>query len=188
MDKKFIYGIISVALLFLILGFIFLTQKSKAQGGDIMDLKLNSSAFENNQTIPDKYTCSGADVSPPLSWEDVPENTKSFALIADDPDAPMGTWVHWVIYNIPAEVRQLQEGIPTDETLDNGALQGRNDFRRIGYGGPCPPPGPAHHYYFKLYALDSMLELSSGATKSQVEDAMEGHILDKTELIGLYSR
>ncbi|NOX87639.1 MAG: YbhB/YbcL family Raf kinase inhibitor-like protein [Calditrichaeota bacterium] len=163
------------------------TKVEAKKGGSVKTMKLTSSVFEEGSMIPSKYTCDGADVSPPLAWSDVPDKTKSFALISDDPDAPMGTWVHWVIYNIPDSVRQLPEGVPADEKLKNGAVQGTNDFRRIGYGGPCPPSG-VHRYYFKLYALDTMLNLKPGATKAELLKAMEGHILGKTELMGKYSR
>lgn len=151
-------------------------------------MEIKSSAFKTQERIPTKYTCDGADISPPLSWTDVPEKTQSFALISDDPDAPMGTWVHWVIYDLPADTRELHEGIAKKETLENGAKQGITDFRKVGYGGPCPPPGPAHRYFFKLYALDTKLGLPPRATKKDVEKAMKGHILAQTELIGLYKR
>lgn len=137
--------------------------------------------------IPQQYTCDGEDISPSLSWTDVPENAKSFVLISDDPDAPMGTWVHWVIYNIPANVKELAEGISADKQLMNGALQGINDFRKIGYGGPCPPRGK-HRYYFKLYALDTKLNLPAGASKKEVEKAIQDHILDQAKLMGIYQR
>src|SRR5215831_17431918 len=118
-----------------------------------MAFELKSTAFKANDAIPRNYTCDGSDRSVPLTWTDPPAGTKSLALIADDPDAPRGTWVHWVLYDVPATVKDLPEGLPAEEKLDNGATQGRNDFGKIGYGGPCPPPGPLHHYHFKLYAL-----------------------------------
>src|SRR5262249_16334726 len=124
----------------------------------------------------------------PLAWMDPPSGVKSFALIADDPDAPRGTWVHWVLYDLPADTTGLEEGVPTKETLQNGANQGQNDFGKVGYGGPCPPPGPAHHYHFKLYALADEIHLKAGATKQQLLDAMKGHILAQTELVGTYKR
>jgi Raf kinase inhibitor-like YbhB/YbcL family protein len=153
-----------------------------------MAFELRSSAFRQNQAIPKKYTCDGSDVSVPLSCNDPAHEATSFALIADDPDAPRGTWVHWVLYDLPADTRELAEGIPAKETLDDGAKQGKNDFGKIGYGGPCPPPGPVHHYHFKLYALDKMVGLRPGATKQQLLDAMKGHILAQAELIGTYKR
>ncbi|MFZ0033748.1 MAG: YbhB/YbcL family Raf kinase inhibitor-like protein [Sedimentisphaerales bacterium] len=160
---------------------------SKAAGGEKMEIKVTSSAFAEGGLIPAKYTCDGSDISPPLQWEDVPKETKSIALISDDPDAPMGTWVHWVIFGLPAETRELKENIPPDKTLPNGAKQGLTDFGRIGYGGPCPPSG-THRYFFKIYALDTKLDLAAGATKSQLLKAMEGHILGQGQLIGKYKR
>lgn len=150
-------------------------------------MTLTSSAFTHGAMIPKDYTCDGKDISPPLSWSDPPEKTQSFALIMDDPDAPMGTWVHWVIYNIPATARGLPEGVPKDADLPDGSRQGRNSWRRIGYGGPCPPSG-THRYFFKLYALDTVLTLASGATKDELLKAMEGHILAQAEFMGRYSR
>jgi Raf kinase inhibitor-like YbhB/YbcL family protein len=152
-----------------------------------MQIKIKSLAFEAGGMIPSKFTCDGPDVSPALEWESVPENAKTLAIICDDPDAPMGTWVHWVIFNIPAGLGGLEEDVPADEVLSSGAIQGINDFRRIGYGGPCPPSG-IHRYFFKIYALDTELDLKPGATKSQVLEAMEGHILAQGELMGRYSR
>jgi Raf kinase inhibitor-like YbhB/YbcL family protein len=152
-----------------------------------MEIKIMSSAFEQDGMIPSKYTCDGADISPPLQWDAVPEDTKSIALINDDPDAPMGTWVHWVLYNLPADTRELAEDIPPEETLPNGAKQGITDFGRIGYGGPCPPGG-THRYFFRIYALDTQLALEAGASKSQLLKAMEGHILAQGELMGKYKR
>ena len=151
-------------------------------------LTLKSSAFGAGGTIPKKHTCDGADVSPPLTWNDPPAATQSFALIADDPDAPVGTWVHWVFFDLPAKARELPEGVAKQEELAEGSRQGRNDFRKIGYGGPCPPPGGPHRYFFKLYALDAKLNLKAGATKADVEKAMQGHILAQGELMGRYGR
>lgn len=151
-----------------------------------MAFELKSAAFENGGHIPKKYTCDGPDVSPPLSWTDPPEGTRSLALICDDRDAPVGSWVHWVLFGLPPETRELTEGVPTQRTLPRGGKQGRNDFRRIGYGGPCPPRGPAHRYFFKLYALDAEPDLMPGATKREFVRAIEGHILAETELMGRY--
>lgn len=153
-----------------------------------MKLTLTSSAFEAGGTIPKKFTCDGPDVSPALNWNDPPAGTQSFALIADDPDAPVGTWVHWVLYDLPADARSLVENMPKQEQLSNGACQGRNDFGKIGYGGPCPPPGKPHRYFFKLYALDAKLNLKAGAAKADAEKAMQGHILAQGELMGRYGR
>jgi len=150
-----------------------------------MDLK--SSVFEIGGMIPPKYTCDGSDMSPPLSWSAVPAKTKSLALIADDQDAPRGTWVHWVAWNIPATVPSLEEGVPKRDTFPNGMKQGTTDFRSIGYGGPCPPSG-THRYFFKLYALDATLNLPPGTTKKDLETAMKGHVLAQSELMGMYAR
>ena len=153
-----------------------------------MSMAVKSSVFQNQQPIPAKYTCQGEDISVPLSWSDPPEGAQSFALIVDDPDAPGGTWVHWVLYDLPANARELREAVPASETLDNGAKQGTNDFKRIGYGGPCPPPGATHRYFFKLYALDQKLNLTSGATKQQLLDAMKGHVKAEAQVVGTFRR
>jgi Raf kinase inhibitor-like YbhB/YbcL family protein len=152
-----------------------------------MDIKVTSSAFPADGMIPAKYTCDGADVSPPLKWDSVPDGTKSIALVSDDPDAPMGTWVHWVLFNLPADAGELPENVPTDGTLPNGVKQGTTDFGRTGYGGPCPPSG-THRYFFKIYALDTMLDLPAGARKSDLLRAMENHILAEGQLMGKYKR
>ena len=152
-----------------------------------MDIKITSSAFEDGGLIPAKYTCDGADISPPLHWDAVPEGTQGITLICDDPDAPMGTWVHWVIFGLSAETTELAENIPPDSNLPNGARQGVSDFGRIGYGGPCPPSG-THRYFFKIYALDTEINLAAGASKSELLKAMEGHILGQGQLIGKYKR
>jgi hypothetical protein len=145
------------------------------------NMKLSSQAFENGGSIPREYTCDDADVSLPLTFSEVPENAQSLALIMDDPDAPMGTWVHWLVWNIPPNTTGLSKG-------ENITFpQGKNDFGKLYYGGPCPPSG-THRYYFKLYALDTMLDLTAGATKKQLEDAMKGHIIEETQLMGTYSR
>ena len=155
-----------------------------------MAFSLSSPAFKEGATIPGKYTCDGADVSPSLSWSGAPPGTVTFALIADDPDAPAGTWVHWVLYDLPAATTQLAENVERSDAPASlgGARQGRTDFRRPGYGGPCPPPGPAHRYFFKLYALDAPLKLQAGATKWDVEAAMQGHVLGTAQLMGTYAR
>lgn len=153
-----------------------------------MAFELTSSAFQPDEMIPRKYTCDGADISVPLRWSDPPVGTKSFALIADDPDAPRGTWVHWVLYDLPPGTRELPEGVPTQEVLPSGARQGVNDFKKVGYGGPCPPRGPAHRYFFKLYALDRPTSLPPRATKQQLLDAVKGHVLAEAQLVGRYRR
>jgi Raf kinase inhibitor-like YbhB/YbcL family protein len=151
-------------------------------------MQLTSTAFAEGQPIPSKYTCDGENVSPPLAWNGVPEGTKSIALIVDDPDAPAGTWVHWVLYDLPGTARELPEALPKSQYIPGGAEQGLNDFKHLGYGGPCPPGGKAHRYYLKLYALDRVLELKPGATKKEVESAMEKHILAQGQLMGTYKR
>jgi hypothetical protein len=153
-----------------------------------MTLALKISAFSNGGEIPRKYTCSSADMSPALNWNGVTPAAHSLALIADDPDAPKGTWTHWLVWNIPAHLTSLPEGVPTREILDNGASQGTNDFNRIGYGGPCPPPGKPHHYIFKLYALDTKLALHAGASRKDLERALRGHVLAQAEWVGVYKR
>lgn len=162
------------------------TRRDK-KGGNNMEIEITSSAFADGGMVPSKYTCDGSDISPPLQWEAVPEATRSIALISDDPDAPVGTWVHWVLYDLPAETRELEENIPPDKTLPSGAKQGLSDFGRIGYGGPCPPSG-THRYFFKIYALDTKLKLPAGAKKSELLKAMEGHIIGQGQLIGKYKR
>jgi Raf kinase inhibitor-like YbhB/YbcL family protein len=156
--------------------------------GGAMSFQISSAALSNGESIPKKFTCDGPDVSPQLSWKDAPAATQSWALIVDDPDAPVGTWVHWVLYALPANTRELREGVEKREQIAAGGLQGRNDFRKIGYGGPCPPPGTPHRYYFKLYALDTKLDLKAGATKAELERAMKGHIVGETQLMGRYGR
>ena len=157
--------------------------------GGAMAFELTSSAFGANQTIPKKHTCDGGDASPPLAWKDPPAATKTFALVCDDPDAPAGTWVHWVAWDMPPTLRALPENVAKAPTLDDGTRQGTNDFKRVGYGGPCPPPGHGpHRYVFKLYAIDSVLGIAPGSTKAALEKAITGHTLARTELIGRYER
>ena len=152
-----------------------------------MTIQVTSTAFAEGELIPPDYTADGPNISPPLQWQGAGEAAVSIALINDDPDAPVGTWVHWVLYNLPGETTSLPENIPPDATLDNGGVHGTTDFGRIGYGGPAPPSG-THRYYFKIYALDCMLDLAPGATKAQVEKAMKGHILAEGQLMGKYKR
>jgi Raf kinase inhibitor-like YbhB/YbcL family protein len=159
-----------------------------AESKTSQNFTVTSSAFQSSADIPRKYTCDAEDISPPLRWANAPARTKSFALIADDPDAPGGTWVHWVIYDLPPETKELAEGAAKSETLANGAKQGVNDFRKVGYGGPCPPAGASHRYYFKLYALDAPTNLKPRATKQQLLEAIKGHALGEAELIGRYKR
>ena len=153
-----------------------------------MHIQLSSPSFSSGQVIPVRHSCDGGDASPPLSWTGVPAGAKSLALICDDPDAPAGTWVHWVIYAIPPATTELPEGVAAAESGPGGARQGTNDFKRLGYGGPCPPAGKPHRYFFKLYALDQEPALTPGATKRQLLDAMEDHVLGQGELMGTYQR
>jgi Raf kinase inhibitor-like YbhB/YbcL family protein len=157
-------------------------------GGRNVAFSISSSDFENGGDIPKKFTCDGADISPELSWTDPPAGTQSFALIADDPDAPAGTWTHWVLYDLAAETHNLAENVPKIDQLPGGGMQGRNDFRKIGYGGPCPPAGNPHRYFFKLYALDSKPNLKPGASRQEVEQAIKSHTLGKTQVMGKYQR
>jgi Raf kinase inhibitor-like YbhB/YbcL family protein len=159
-----------------------------AQGGRTMALAISTTSFQNGGDIPRKFTCDGADVSPELSWTGAPTSTQSFALVADDPDAPVGTWTHWVLFDLPATTKDLPEGVSKIDELPTGGRQGRNDFRKIGYGGPCPPPGKPHRYFFKLYALDGKLNLKPGASKQEVEQAMQGHVVAQAEWMGKYRR
>jgi len=155
---------------------------------DTMELQLSSRAFENDQRIPVKYTADGADVSPPLAWTGVPDSAQAFVLICDDPDAPVGNWIHWVLYDIPGDARELPENVPPEESVLESAKQGKNDFRKLGYGGPAPPPGKPHRYIFTLYAIDAPTGLPAGAGKQEVLQAIEGHVAAKSQLTGIYSR
>ncbi|MCX7120433.1 MAG: YbhB/YbcL family Raf kinase inhibitor-like protein [Gammaproteobacteria bacterium] len=147
-------------------------------------MKLTSNAFLNGELIPRQYTCDGSDLSPQLHWNGAPENTRSFVLIVDDPDAPMGNWDHWLLFNIPSNVNQLKENIAE---LPSGTNEGKNSWEKTGYGGPCPPSN-IHRYFFKLYALDNLLPLKNGVTKEEIIKAMQGHILAHAELLGRYER
>lgn len=159
-----------------------------AQNSEKALMQLASTAFTESEPIPAKYTCDGENVSPPLKWTGVPVGVKSFALIADDPDAPAGTWVHWVLFDLPATSTELPEGLPRSQFIPGGAKQGLNDFKHLGYGGPCPPAGKPHRYFFKLYALDCVLDLKPGATKKEVERAIDKHTLAQGQLMGVYKR
>jgi len=164
-----------------------LIEKLEVKGGVPLTLQLTSPAFSQGSAIPRKYTCDGDDISPELNWTSPKTGTQSFALILEDPDAPGGNWVHWVIFNIPATQRSLPEEISTEANLPNGIIQGVTDFRKTGYGGPCPPSG-VHRYYFKLYALDATLSLPARATRNDVLNAVKNHVLETAELMGTYSR
>ena len=154
---------------------------------DKAEIKLTSVAFKDGEPIPRPYTCDGVNISPPLEWSGVPRTAKTIAIICDDPDAPGGTWVHWVLYNLPADNIGLVENLPATETLKAGGFQGKNDFGKIGYGGPCPPSG-THRYFFKIYALDSELPLKAGATKAELMKAMDDHVVSQGQLMGTYRR
>jgi Raf kinase inhibitor-like YbhB/YbcL family protein len=164
------------------------SQEPKSAAGDAVKIQLASAAFAYGRPIPVKYTGDGPDISPPLAWTNAPAGTKSFTLIADDPDAPAGTWTHWVIYDLPPGTAALAEDTPKLDFLPNGAKQGLNDFKRTGYNGPAPPPGKPHRYFFKLYALDAVLDLKSGATTADLLKAMAGHVLGEGRLMGTFQR
>ncbi len=153
----------------------------------VKDMELTSNAFANGESVPARHSCDGEDISPSLEWSQPPQNTQSFTLICDDPDAPRGTWVHWVVFNLPSETRVLPEGVTSESGLPAGSLHGKNNWGDTEYGGPCPPGG-THRYYFKLYALDTTLDLKTGAGKSDVLHAMDGHVLAQAELMGTYER
>jgi Raf kinase inhibitor-like YbhB/YbcL family protein len=157
-------------------------------GENNMAFAISSNSFGNGESIPKKFTCDGEDVSPALSWNEAPAGTKSFALLADDPDAPVGNWNHWTLWNAPAESRGLPEGTRKVAQLPDGTQQGLNDFRKVGYNGPCPPPGKPHRYYFKLFALDTKLTLKEKSGKQELETAMKGHVLGQAEWMGRYGR
>ena len=159
-----------------------------ARGGTTMAFDLTSSAFTTGATIPQKHTCDGGDASPPLAWTDPPSGTKALALVCEDPDAPAGTWVHWVLYDLPATARSLPEGVAAAPSGPDGSRQGRNDFKKIGYGGPCPPSGPPHRYFFRLYALDAPTGLEPGATRAELAKAVAPHTRGTAELMGRYGR
>jgi len=162
--------------------------ESEDHGSSPDAFSIRAEAFNPGGDIPRKFSCQGSDTSPALVWTDPPAGTQSIVLIVDDPDAPAGTWVHWVLYDLPPSARRLREALPPTAEVAGGGRQGANDFGKTGYGGPCPPPGKPHRYFFKLYALDSTLNLKAGATKADVEQAMKGHVLAKTEVMGRYAR
>ena len=153
-----------------------------------MALELSSPAFKAGEYIPEVFSCGGRDISPSLTWQGVPPGTVTLALTCTDPDAPVGIWVHWIIFNLPASLRGLEDNFPVRANLPSGIRQGMNDFRKIGYLGPCPPPGRPHRYFFRLYALDRQLDLPAGVSRPDLEKAMKGHILEEAELMGLFRR
>ena len=159
----------------------------KAESSTNLNITVSSDAFQEGEMIPKKYTCDGEDVSPSVSWTGLPAETKSVVLVCDDPDAPGDTWVHWILYNLPPNSGGLPEGVPPAEMLDGGGNHGINSWNRYGYGGPCPPSG-VHRYFFKIYALDTVLDIDARATEKNVLQAMEGHILIQGQLMGKYSR
>ena len=181
-----LFGCVAGALLCLVLGLAVSAQEAqKKEAGPV--LKLSSSSFEADQDIPAKYSCDGSNASPALAWTDAPAATRSFALIMDDPDVPAETVVHWLIYDIPGDTRSLPEGVPTKKKLADGSEQGRNVRKKPGYTGPCPEKGgPAHHYFFKLYALDAKTGLKPNAKREELEAAMKGHILAQAQVIGRF--
>ncbi len=191
--RKPLTGLATVGLLIVALacgnGAEGLTAKQE-EGATVPDLELTSAAFADGELIPQKFTCDGEGISPPLAWEHVPDGTTSFALLVEDPDAPSGTFDHWLLYNLPADITALSEGVPTDKALHDGALQGTNDFGEIGYGGPCPPSGPAHRYVFTLKALSDRLDAQAGLRKSELLDAIDNQVevLDEAALTGEYAR
>ncbi|MDI3544780.1 MAG: hypothetical protein PWP68_197 [Rikenellaceae bacterium] len=176
-----------IHLLLLITLTFFTSIQCKNKTNMSANIIVKSNSFSDGGMIPAKYTCDGANISPQLSWDNAPKGTKSFVLICEDPDAPMGTFTHWILYDIPADVHELSENLPKDKILPNGAKQGIADFKKIGYGGPCPPNG-THRYYFKLYALDTLLNLEPGLKKEDILKAMNGHILAQGQIMGKYAR
>lgn len=176
-----------INLLFLITLIFFTSNQCKNKSDMSTNIIVKSDSFSDGGMIPAKYTCDGANISPQLSWENVPKDTKSFVLICEDPDAPMGTFTHWIMYDIPANIRELPENLPKDKVLENEAKQGTTDFKKLGYGGPCPPSG-THRYYFKLFALDTLLNLEPGVKKETLLKAMDSHIIAQGEIMGKYAR
>jgi len=163
-------------------------ESGRMEKSKIETITVTSSAFLEGEMIPTKYTCDGPDLSPPLAWSKVPRGTASLALICEDPDAPRGIWVHWVVWGLPADSTSLPEAVTTDRILSTDARQGKNDFGKFGYGGPCPPPGKPHRYYYRLYALDHKIPLDPGATRKDLLAAMEGHVIGEGALMGRYGR
>jgi hypothetical protein len=173
-------------LILVVLALVVPTEVRGQQTSSMMELKTTS--FAPGDFIPKRFTCDAANVSPALAWTDPPTGTQSFAIIEDDPDAPSGTFVHWLVYNLPADYRGLPEALPRNDQMAGGGRQGTNDFSRTGYGGPCPPPGKPHRYFIRLYALDAKLDLRPAARRQELEAAMKGHILAQAELMGRYQR
>jgi len=180
--------VVNLSLCILLCGAGAVGAQAQTSGGGAMSFSVTTKAFAPGGDIPRQYTCDGQDLSPALEWNGAPAATKSFALIADDPDAPVGTWTHWVLFDLPASADNLPESVPKTADLSGGGHQGRNDFGKTGYGGPCPPPGKPHRYFFKLYALDAPLNLKGGASRADVEKAMKGHVLGEAQVMGKFKR
>ena len=178
-------GINKTLLTYLLIIGVFYSQDTPK--GKKMEIIVTSSAFKEGEMIPSKYTCDGINISPPINWHTSVNGIKTFALISDDPDAPTGDWVHWIVFNIPPNIRELREDCKANRNLPDEALMGTNGFRTISYGGPCPPSG-IHRYFFKIYALDIVLHLKAGATKKELLEAIKEHILAQGQLMGLYKR
>jgi len=180
---KKVLTILILLLAIIVIALFIISKKPEVmkESSVLSNMKIESTAFQNNQSIPSLYTCDGANINPPLTFSDIPAGAKSLALIMDDPDAPMGTWDHWIIFNIPPETKEIKEGLVPEGVL------GVTSFRKTGYGGPCPPDRE-HRYFFKLYALDTILNLPEGSSKKEVEVAMSGHIIAQAELVGKYNR
>ena len=181
---------IKIACLLVLASFTLMAQGQSASsaGGHAVPFTLTSSAFASGATMPDPYTCKGEDISPALEWNNAPAKTASFALVMDDPDAPAGDWVHWVLWDVPASKHALAENVAKSEQLEDGSRQGRNSFNRTGYSGPCPPPGQRHRYFFRLYALDSKITIAPGADRAALEAATKGHVLATAEYVGTFHR
>ncbi len=172
----------------LILAMLMFAVPERVPGQQAAKMELKTTSFEPGGFIPKRFTCEAADVSPALSWGDPPAGTQSFAIIEDDPDAPSGTFVHWLVYDLPAAYRRLPEALSGNDQMAGGGRQGTNDFSRTGYSGPCPPPGKPHRYFIRLYALDGKLDLRPAATRKELDSAMRGHILAQAELMGRFKR
>ncbi len=188
MESSVRVGLVTLVLLAILCGCQGQPSEEQAREQIGITLQIESDAFEAKETIPHQYTCDGEDLSPPLSWSEPPADTQSLALVCVDPDAPAGTWDHWVLFNIPAGTRSLPEGISADPVVEGLGTHGSNSWKRLGYGGPCPPQGAAHRYIFKLYALDTNLKLDPGASRKDIEKVMQGHILAEGQLLGNYGR
>jgi Raf kinase inhibitor-like YbhB/YbcL family protein len=169
-------------------GVLFTTGSVMAPPETHRKLSLSSSAFKDGQPIPNEYTCDGKNISPPLTWKGAPADTQSFVLIVDDPDSPTGVWTHWMVFNLGADVSELREDFTKNPGASSSAKQGMNSFKNVGYGGPCPPAGKLHRYYFKIYALDTTLNLKTGAARSAVDAAMARHVLAMGQVMGTYQR